>query len=108
MLRTNPEGILKDFQYFGFLFEALCTRDIRVYGRAHRLPEGLNSGRGTRIGTRDTGHGTTIGTRDTGHGTTIGTRDTGRGTTIGTRDTGHGTTIGTRDTRRVTKESFKF
>jgi hypothetical protein len=31
VLRTNPEGILKDFQYFGFLFEALCTRDIRVY-----------------------------------------------------------------------------
>ncbi len=30
-LRTNPEGILKDFQYFGLLFEALCTRDIRVY-----------------------------------------------------------------------------
>jgi predicted AAA+ superfamily ATPase len=31
VLRTNPEGILKDFNYFGFLFEALCTRDIRVY-----------------------------------------------------------------------------
>ena len=30
-LRTNPEGILKDFHYFGLLFEALCTRDIRVY-----------------------------------------------------------------------------
>lgn len=34
VLRTNPEGILKDFQYFGFLFEALCTRDIRVYAQA--------------------------------------------------------------------------
>lgn len=33
VLRTNPEGILKDFQYFGFLFEALCTRDIRVYAQ---------------------------------------------------------------------------
>lgn len=35
VLRTNPEGILKDFQYFGFLFEALCTRDIRVYAGAN-------------------------------------------------------------------------
>lgn len=35
VLRTNPEGILKDFQYFGFLFEALCTRDIRVYAQAN-------------------------------------------------------------------------
>ena len=33
VLRTNPEGILKDFHYFGFLFEALCTRDIRVYAQ---------------------------------------------------------------------------
>ncbi len=23
VLRTNPEGILKDFHYFGFLFEAM-------------------------------------------------------------------------------------
>ncbi|TVR69696.1 MAG: DUF4143 domain-containing protein [Marinilabiliales bacterium] len=35
VLRTNPEDILKDFQYFGFLFEALCTRDIRVYAQAN-------------------------------------------------------------------------
>ena len=35
VLRTNPEGILKDFQYFGFLFESLCTRDIRVYAQAN-------------------------------------------------------------------------
>jgi len=34
VLRTNPEGILKDFKYFGFLFEALCTRDVRVYAQA--------------------------------------------------------------------------
>ncbi len=33
VLRTNPEGVLSDFQYFGFLFEALCTRDIRVYAQ---------------------------------------------------------------------------
>jgi uncharacterized protein len=35
VLRTKPEGILMDFQYFGFLFEALCTRDIRVYAEAN-------------------------------------------------------------------------
>ena len=35
VLRTNPEGVLTDFQYFGFLFEALCTRDIRVYAQAN-------------------------------------------------------------------------
>ncbi len=35
VLRTNPDGILKDFQYFGFLFESLCTRDIRVYAQTN-------------------------------------------------------------------------
>lgn len=35
VLRTNPEGVLNDFQYFGFLFEALCTRDIRVYAQVN-------------------------------------------------------------------------
>ena len=35
VLRTNPEGILKDFNYFGFLFEALCARDIRVYAQTN-------------------------------------------------------------------------
>lgn len=35
VLRTSPEGILKDFQYFGFLFEALCTRDIRIYAQTN-------------------------------------------------------------------------
>lgn len=35
VMRTNPEGILKDFEYFGFLFEALCTRDIRIYAQAN-------------------------------------------------------------------------
>jgi predicted AAA+ superfamily ATPase len=31
VLRTNPDGLLNDFKTFGFLFESLCTRDIRVY-----------------------------------------------------------------------------
>lgn len=35
VLRTSPEGVLKDFQYFGFLFEALCTRDIRIYAQTN-------------------------------------------------------------------------
>lgn len=35
VLRTNPEGILNNFQYFGFLFEALCTRDIRAYAQSN-------------------------------------------------------------------------
>lgn len=33
-MRTNPEGLLRDFNTFGFLFEALCTRDIRIYAQA--------------------------------------------------------------------------
>lgn len=33
VMRTNPQGILKDFEYFGFLFESLCTRDIRIYAQ---------------------------------------------------------------------------
>lgn len=35
ILRTNPPGILHDFHYFGFLFESLCTRDIRIYAQAN-------------------------------------------------------------------------
>ena len=35
VLRMNPDGVLKDFMYFGFLFESLCTRDIRVYCEAN-------------------------------------------------------------------------
>ena len=34
MLRTNPDGLLNDFNTFGFLFESLCTRDIRIYAQA--------------------------------------------------------------------------
>jgi len=33
VMRVNPEALLQDFEYFGFLFEALCTRDIRVYAQ---------------------------------------------------------------------------
>ena len=33
VLRTNPDGLLNDFKTFGFLFESLCTRDIRVYAQ---------------------------------------------------------------------------
>jgi len=33
-LRTNPDGLLNDFNTFGFLFESLCTRDIRIYAQA--------------------------------------------------------------------------
>ncbi|MDR3184522.1 MAG: DUF4143 domain-containing protein [Prevotellaceae bacterium] len=33
VMRINPEGALNDFKYFGFLFEALCARDIRVYAQ---------------------------------------------------------------------------
>ena len=34
VLRTNPDGLLNDFKTFGFLFESLCTRDIRIYAQA--------------------------------------------------------------------------
>jgi hypothetical protein len=30
-LKTNPDGILKDFNTFGYLFESLCVRDLRIY-----------------------------------------------------------------------------
>lgn len=34
VLRTNSDGLLKDFQTFGLLFESLCTRDLRIYSQA--------------------------------------------------------------------------
>ena len=34
-MRTNAQGILRDFETFGFLFESLCTRDLRVYAQAN-------------------------------------------------------------------------
>ncbi len=33
VMRTNAEGVLRDFKTFGFLFESLCTRDLRVYAQ---------------------------------------------------------------------------
>ncbi len=34
-MRLSPERILGDFEYFGFLFESLCDRDLRVYAEAN-------------------------------------------------------------------------
>ena len=34
VMRLTPYGLLEDFQYFGFLFESLCTRDLRIYAEA--------------------------------------------------------------------------
>ena len=35
VMRINPEGILKDFETFGFLFESLCVRDMRIYAQVN-------------------------------------------------------------------------
>ena len=34
-LRMNPERLLSDFNTFGFMFESLCDRDMRVYAQAN-------------------------------------------------------------------------
>lgn len=34
VMRMTPERLLDDFNYFGFLFESLCDRDLRVYAEA--------------------------------------------------------------------------
>lgn len=34
VMRTAAKGLLRDFEAFGFLFESLCTRDLRVYSQA--------------------------------------------------------------------------
>lgn len=34
VLRVNENGLFRDFKTFGFLFESLCTRDLRVYADA--------------------------------------------------------------------------
>jgi predicted AAA+ superfamily ATPase len=34
-MRMDPEGILQDFNFFGFLFESLCARDVRIYAQAN-------------------------------------------------------------------------
>jgi hypothetical protein len=33
-MRLSPESMLEDFNTFGFLFEALCVRDLRIYAQA--------------------------------------------------------------------------
>lgn len=33
---ASPDDILNDFEYFGFLFESLCVRDLRVYSEPLR------------------------------------------------------------------------
>ncbi len=35
VMGTSPAGILKDFNTFGFLFESMCTRDLRIYSEAN-------------------------------------------------------------------------
>ncbi len=32
-LKTNPDGLLKDLNTFGYLFESLCVRDLRIYSQ---------------------------------------------------------------------------
>jgi hypothetical protein len=34
VLRSNPNKLLLDFNTFGFLFESLCHRDMRIYAQA--------------------------------------------------------------------------
>ena len=33
VMQTSPNGLLEDFNTFGFLFESLCIRDLRVYSQ---------------------------------------------------------------------------
>lgn len=33
VMRATPESILEDFTFFGFLFESLCVRDLRIYSQ---------------------------------------------------------------------------
>lgn len=33
-LGTGPEGLIKDLRTFGFIFEAMCIRDLRIYSEA--------------------------------------------------------------------------
>ena len=35
VLGVKPEKLMKDFNLFGFLFESLCVRDMRVYAQAN-------------------------------------------------------------------------
>jgi len=50
VIHANPDSILDDFNYFGFLFESLAIRDMRIYAQAldgdifhYRDKEGLES-----------------------------------------------------------------
>ncbi len=33
-MRLTPDRLLEDFNYFGFLFESLCARDLKVYAES--------------------------------------------------------------------------
>lgn len=35
VMRLTPSRLLEDFHYFGFLFESLCDRDLRIYAEAN-------------------------------------------------------------------------
>ncbi len=35
VMRLTPDRLLDDFEYFGFLFESICDRDLRVYAEAN-------------------------------------------------------------------------
>lgn len=35
VMRLTPTRLLDDFNYFGFLFESLCDRDLRIYAEAN-------------------------------------------------------------------------
>ena len=34
-MRVDVNGLMHDFNTFGFLFESLCTRDMRVYAQSN-------------------------------------------------------------------------
>jgi len=34
VLKLSPDGLLKDFNMFGMLFESLCIRDLRIYAQS--------------------------------------------------------------------------
>jgi len=34
VMRATPQSILENFNTFGFLFESLCVRDLRIYSQA--------------------------------------------------------------------------
>jgi len=32
-MQTNPDGLLRDFNTFGYLFESMCIRDLHIYAQ---------------------------------------------------------------------------